>query len=554
MKRLLAMFVALWVALPAWAGSARLQLDTQRLAVGQTGRLVLYLVDARTRNAPDIEVPDGLDLRFFGSSQRFSIDNFRRTSLYAYEYRITAREAGHFVLGPVEVQLVDGTVVRAEAVSLEVVPGSDRAESAPVRAQAGFGVETAWEGQVVVYGYRLVASTPILGAEWRLPEFDGLRQPQHGNPEERQYFVDEPDGSRTAVVEGAVPLLATGTGERDQQPAIARVRVAEGRSDLLGFRQYRSETLATEPAALTVRPLPRPPEGFSGLVGDFTFRAELGRDRAAVGESVPLEVEVVGDGSLEGWSLPALPVEGASVYDSDDVVGARVQAGSYVARGLFRRVLVPTSEGRLELPELTVVTFSPTRGEYVTHRVALGGLDVTAGREVAAELESFSAPLPEGEGGEALVPVAFRDVYTWGAARVWPIPQLLPLLLVPALAPGAFVLFGVVGERLRDRRAARREARRGAPRATELLRHLPQEPVARLATLDAALRLALARRAGVEPNALDRAKAAEGLPDALRARVEAAGRALDLARFAERPVPDDLDREIAAIVRELEAR
>lgn len=553
-KRLLVFFVALVVALPAWAGSARLQLDTQQLSVGQTARLVLYLTDARTRSAPDIELPDGLELRFFGSSQRFSIENFRRTSMYAYEYRITAREPGRFVIGPVDVRLVDGSMLRAEAVTLEVVPGSPRVEGAPVEVQAGFETERAWEGQVVVYGYRLVARAPILGAEWRLPEFDGLRQPQHGNPEERQYFVDEPDGSRMAIIEGSVPLLATGTGEREQKPAIARVRVAEGRQDLLGFRQYRTETLATDGSSLQVRRLPEAPDGFSGLVGDFTFKARLGGSRAAVGESVALEIEVVGDGTLEGWSPPTLQLDGASVYDRDNAVGGRIQSGGYRARGAYRRVLVPTVEGKLELPELAIITFSPTRGDFVTHRVELGSLEVLAGREGSSQLESFSGALPEGADEDVLVPVAFRDVYTWGAARALPVGTLLPLLMVPAMAPGASVLFGLVGRRVRSVRELRRSARQAERRPTDLLRELPQAPSARFAALDAALRLGLALRAGVEPSTLRRETALAALPDGLRARLDAAWRTLDLVRFADREAPPDLEDEIRSLVRDLEGR
>lgn len=551
MKQVFVVLVALLVALPAWAANGRLQVDPQELAVGQTGRVVVYLTGGRVRGAPTLDVPDGLEARFYSSSQRY--DSFTRTLLIAYEYRLTALREGSYTVGPVELALTDGSIVQTNAVAVTVMPRSE-VQGAPIEVSAGFTDTEAWEGQVVVYRYRMVANVPIIGVEWRFPGFEGLRTPQRGTPEEKSYFIDNADGQRTSIVEGAIPLIATGTGRRDQNAALAQVRIPRGRADLLGFRQYQTETVPSEAASLRVRPLPPAPADFSGLVGDFQFTLSLQSQRAAVGDSVGWKLQVRGGGAIEGWRPPEVVVDGGSVYSNAQEVGAQVQDGRYVGWGTFERVLVPTREGTLQLPPLRIVTFSPSRGEYVTHEIVAPPLTVSAGREQTAELESFAGALPESAGGE-LVAVDFRDVYSRGPDRVWRIGGLLSALTAVAAAPGFLVVFGALGDRARRWWAARQEARRPETTPADLLANLPPERMERLAALDGALQLALARRGGVRVTELDRAAIVAELEEGFGERVTRLGALLDRARFGFHPVDvDQVEEEVRAVISDLEAR
>lgn len=554
LRRLAIVWACLLVAWPALASSGRLQLDVKELTVGQSGRLMLYMVDGRPAGVPTLTSPSGTELRYQGSSTRFQMDNFSRTLLHSYEYRLTGLEPGRYTFGPYEVRLTDGSTVTTNTVELVV---RERTEAASVQMEAvsGFDTAEAYAGEVVIYSYRLVARVPVLGADWRLPPFEGLRAPHKGQPEERSYYVDDPDGSRTTIVEGAIPLIATGTGSRDQPAAIAQVRLPVGRTDLLGFRQYRTEAMPTEPSPLRVQPLPGPqPGAFSGLVGDFRFRARLESKRAAVGESVTWILEAMGDGALEGWKPPAYQDISAALYENDASSTARVQDGRYVAQGVWRRVVVPTEPGVLQLPPLTVITFSPSRGEYVTHEVEVGALEVTGGRETSTSVESFA-----GEAGQQADPVEveldFRSIYTRGPSRVIRIDGALPWLSALASLPGLVVVLGVFGDRAREWRAARRRRLEKPVTAGDVLRSLPDAPSDRLAALEAALRLALADRAGVPVEGLDRRAALDALPQPLRDRAVALAAALDRARFASE-APDDvagLRSEVVQLVAEIAA-
>ena len=550
--RLLGLLLVLCVASQAHAARVFVQVEPAQLEVGQTGQLTVFMVDGRSRGAPQFELPTGLSASFDGSYQQFRQEGFDRTMVYGYRYRITALEVGSYRLGPWSFTLRDGNPVETEAVGLRVVPQQEDGDAHDLLIASGFNTEEAWEGQVVVYQYRSTARIPVGGVDWRLPAFEGLRVPANGKPEAYEYVVDDVDQRRITVEGGAVPLIATGRGGLEHSPALATVRVLDDRPSILGMRRYRSERVLAEPSSLTVRPLPDPPDGFSGLVGEFEFRSRLGQRRASVGASVQWDLEVIGDGVVEGWNPPPLP-EGvaAVVYDNDAKVTAKVTDGSFAMRATFERVMVPTEPGVLELAPQRIITWSPRQQTYITHEVALGRVTVTAGREMATQLESFAeeadAPISEQEA------IDFRGNYTWGMASRPPVQRAVPWLTGVAASPALFIGLLALGRRVRSWRRERRERTEVPPTWSEQLTQAPGPSLERLAWMDVCLRGALADRVGVAPAALDRSHATGTLPDPLQQRVRALFDALDRARYADGGVPEDLLDETRDVVRLLEA-
>jgi hypothetical protein len=544
----------LFVAGPAMAAQVSLRLDTDTLEVGQSASLTIYMVGGRTKHAPRLTPPKGLEFTFAGSSQEFRQGtNFQRTLVVGFRYRVTALEEGAHPIGPFRFEMTDGSVLGSEVVVLSVIPRVAAEALDPIEVEAGFGSEEAWEGQVVVYSYDLSARVPTMGVQWQLPEFDGFRAPQHGQAVSQDFVIEDTDGQITKVY-GRQPLIATSTGQKDFGPTLVQVRVPKGRPNFFGVRSYTAEVRATDPTALRVRTLPEPPAAFSGLVGDFVFRSSLDRQEAAVGESVNWTVEMVGDGAVEGFKPPDFVGEDrVSVYDNGGTVNARIERdGRYISSANFKRVLVPAEEGEVSLPPLQVVTFSPRLGDYEIHEIAVPSLVVTRGREGGgAELESFGGVLPSAEDVD-VAEVAFRENYRWGLAKTPPFAVTAVVLTALSAVPAGTVWMLLGMARMRDWRAARLEARRRPPQPLDHLQDLPVEPERRLTALDSALRLGLAMRPGVTPAQLDREAVLHGLPDDLSVRVQDLSDAMDRARFAGLPSDRDFEAEIREILQALE--
>lgn len=316
------------------------------------------------------------------------------------------------------------------------------------------------------------------------------------------------------------------------------------------FQRTERFVISGEPLSLEVKPLPEAPEDFSGLVGEFKLLSKVDRQQVSVGDSVPWKLEIIGDGSLEGYSLPEVPeIEGLQVYEGEARAHATMRKGRYRAVSQFVHTVVATREGPAVLPSISLVVFSPSRGEYVTLRSEEARLYVRAGEAGELDLQSFA------QDPSALVATIEdqpRPVWTRGRDTRLPWLEGLPLALLGVAAP-ALVLAGlVIGDGVRTRLEARRQAevpREATPR--ERLQSLPEDPDARMAELDAILRLALANKAEVAVSRLDRESVLTTLPDELQDRIRTLTASMDRARFAGDPLADPTS-EITAIIDALE--
>ncbi len=552
--------VVLSVASPAWAApTIEVVAEPPSLLVGQTGTLHVMVVSGDGGQAqvargatPQVQATDGIDLRYRGTSSRFSATGTRIVSVVSYQYALDAVREGDWTVGPVAVRLEDGTTLESGPITVEVKGRWDGAAGQGadgIQVEASFDVPEAWEGQLVLYHYELVSSLMGVRAGWRLPEFDGLRQPQHGAPTEQTFQVQDGDTTITTV-KGTVPLIATGTGLLTVKPAMATLDIPTGRTGFRGWGGLRQERRATDSVQLTVKKLPPAPPGFSGLVGEVRLEAALDSDRAAVGESVGLVITIDSDGSLEGVSLPPYEADGFSVYDDDERIGGKVTESGYRGAARIRRVLVPVEEGIQELPPVSLITFSPKQGRYVTHEVEVGALEVTPGREGTGDITSFA---PESDGVVDAEPVELRSPWTWGFASTPRLGLTVPVWLLVAAAPGAMVFFGHLMAALRRRYQAWNSREKGPPSPFQHLRGMPDDVPGRLRAYDTALSQALANRQGVPIGRLDREQVLSTLPDHVAKDVRSLQRGLDSVRYGDVPVPAQIDDVVRRVVSAVEA-
>ncbi len=544
MVRLLAALVALCIAMPGWAATVQLRVPTTELQVGQSVLIGVAVTNGTLDAVPAFSEPQGLRIAY----ERSEISNrtalvqghfvVRRTT--SYVYKLTALSEGSYTLGPVTLELHDEADQSTRAVTVKVGPRIEAANTS-LAAEAQFDTSTAWEGQVVVYHYMLRNRTRILRSSWSLPDFEGLVAPRDGNRPRTQIQVEDPDGA-VAIDTTWIPLVITGTGTLDQPVALVQVDLpnpAGQRRSPFGNNPFganrRQEVLATEPAALRSRPLPAAPDDYSGLVGDFEFHTRLDKEQAAVGESVIWTVIVQGDGTLEGFSLPDPgSIENAQLYDNGPRVGAAVIDGKYVSKGEFERVLVPTEQGDLHVPDLMVTVFSPSEGRYITHEVPVGDVVVVPGTEAAANVISF--PMLSGSGPVEHKAEGIRPIWRSGSNTVVRLSPWLHWLLALAALPG-LVLLSLIGRERVEQQLAARRAVTGPTPPLERLSSLPADPEQRLAIMDGALRDAVG----------------QGAPDdALQTEIEAVRRLLNRARFAG-DAGAGLEEKIRVVIEQLEA-
>ncbi|MEL6342598.1 MAG: BatD family protein [Myxococcota bacterium] len=539
------MLVYLWLLATAAAAQLRLTMPTRALTEGQTVQAELQLLNARTNARPDLEVGDGLQVTFQGTSQSITQVNLKTTRILTFNVAVTALQAGTWQIGPASL-IIDGEPVVAPPVTVQVRARSEAdRERADVTATLSSG--SPYVGEVEVYRFQFRRKEAIYDARWTPPQFEGFIEARDAETVQQEYALIE-DGERVTIQDVFVPLMATKAGEHTITPALLDARVPDQsrrrRRDpmesLFGrSTSTRSETYRTEPLPVSIRPLPEAgrPADFSGLVGSFTLRVQPSAREIPLGESVTIEARMDGDGSLSGFKLPVPVQEGFRTYDDDASYTARVIEGRYRSSAVFRRALVPETVGDLVVPPIEVTAFDPLLEQYVTLRSAPLTLRVLPGEEDAGAVTSFSegsAQRPVEALGDDILPApgaaTVRDRSLRGA-----LPWLLAAPSVPALA-----LFGLWGWSLRPTPAP-------GPGLRARLDALPDDPDERLSSLEAVFRDAAGLRLNRPSAGLTRDDLA-----ALGEDVVALYDALSRARYGGSPL-SDLTAQVRAFVLEATA-
>ena len=220
----------------------------------------------------------------------------------------------------------------------------------------------------------------------------------------------------------------------------------------------------------------------------------------------------------------------------------------------YDRSIVPIHAGRVAIPPVDIITFSPSKGAYDHLTAAIAPFDVAEGHEAAGGgIQSFAEKDQAPTDTTSSTPTV-RDPITWGRDTAPALGALIPIGTIAAAAPGFGVGVVVLVERGLAALRRRRAAARREPTARDLLVRLPADPVARLVAFDAALRLALAAYTGVKVSELDREAAMAGLAPDLREYVAETTRSVDGARYAGKVPPADLAERVHNVIERLEQK
>ena len=499
----------------AWAGELALQIDTRELVVGQAVPIKLSVINGKAESKPTLPVGEGLLAQYQGQSSQHMIVNFETTRIIEYNYQLAATKAGTWTVGPVEL-VVDGERLIAGPVEIEVGQPPVTQGSAPVVATITDASPVL--GQVVVYRFQFQYDRPLVNARWSRPEFPGFVEEVHAEAAQREYQIVQ-DGKPLTVQTIEVPLVAAGTGLQRigaagltaQFRTQKRRRRRGGIDELFGDSPFglrgstETQTFATDAIEVDIQPLPvdAQPPGYSGLVGRFDVRVEPSAESVKLGESVTLTIDVVGDGTLAGFTLPQLPADaGFRAYDDAPVIKTKLLDGRFRSKLTVRRAVVPEAEGILTVPPVSFVVYDPGEGQYRTVNSEPLTLTVLPGEEGGGVITSFAGESGDQRRdvvslGEDVLPVAGGQTVgdrTVTGART----ALAGVVAFPALAWG--LLAGLVWWRGRT------------PDPVAVLRQrlvdLPQEPGSRLAEIEAIFREAAALRLGVAAPGLDSAAVA----------------------------------------------
>lgn len=589
------------------------RLGSPEIGVGETTELLVTVRGARDARPPQVPRARGVELVPAGTTRRVSIVNGAVDEQVSHRYLVQGQRVGQHRIGPIRVAgaqpvsvTVDVRAGRASAASSQARSGPPRGTTRsldPPGRRAFLRVRVPEDelvvGQSVPVTIRAYVKAGTEGAITGLPELDNDAFAIHDLVDDARQGRTEIRGTPYATLTWRGRMTALLPGEHEVEasaPATLRwrelvqtrgparrslldemmddpffARAFGGQNPFagvggsgasfgasLGPPRTASVTLTDDLGVITVTEPPAEgrPEGWDGAIGTFEADAALTPRPARAGEPMTLTLTVRGEGSFDRLHHAMIPedTEGMRVYTVQEDF---TPDGDARHRGTktFEQTLIPIEPGTLALPPLTLSTYDPEEGRYVTTTIdvppievepAEGGAVVAPNlREAAEAATPDGAPVPDAPG-------AFVD--TLDATPSGPVTGLLALLvMLGALGAGLFL-----ARRDPDASAARRDARadrRAMRRARRQMRRAARrgDAAAFFSAAERATRHHLAAHLDVRPEAATAAEAERhgvALPDALRAVLE---RADAIAFGGADAASDDLDDWLARVLPALDA-
>jgi hypothetical protein len=357
--------------------SLEVHVDPRKIGIEDTTLLAVRILEPQGTPEVDLGALENLEVVSGPSTKtEFSWINGAATRAVSFNYILQGLDVGKAAVGPVTVTL-DGAELSSEIVRVEIVPGSvlPQRQSGrrspfpfdpfddlvqrrqPTRSARVVLRQLVGESQVVLgqpVRAAIVLDTTaggVDGFEWMTPpSYPGWWAQRVDPPERVTGEVVEVEGvryNRFVVTRHVLVPLKTGPLEVPTVEARIGFRTASL------FSPQQVVERATEAISVEVSPRSRPPEGYSGAVGDLRYRASLEPESIDFGESALVEAPALWPVCSDCESYP--PEEESNVtVDGSGIHGSRA----------WRTTLVPRGWGEIELEPVMLAVYDPAAGHY----------------------------------------------------------------------------------------------------------------------------------------------------------------------------------------------
>jgi len=310
--------------------------------------------------------------------------NGKRSYSKTYSYFLAPTARGKFTIGQAEIT-VEGNTYKTSPKQIEVTAAvdtpkdgnnSDYVASENLHLVAEISNSNPYLNEAITVVYKLYVSPRVSVSNWREVDSPVYSDFWSQNIDIRQLKIEtgqyEGEPYRYVVLRKTI-LYPQKTGELDIEPLTLSVAVdvPSDRRDIFGGRLYETidKTVAAGKRSINVKPLPaqNKPAGFTGAVGDFSFKVVPSKTDLAATESLNVQVQVSGNGNLKLFDLPSLEVPSSlEKYEPERSENVRTDLKGTQGSITDNYTIVPTQKGKFPIPALSFSYFDISTKTYKT--------------------------------------------------------------------------------------------------------------------------------------------------------------------------------------------
>jgi hypothetical protein len=195
----------------------------------------------------------------------------------------------------------------------------------------------------------------------------------------QQVLVNGIPYNRALLVSYAIFPIGLGNKVIDAYQAKATVMKMDNPMAMFGLGSRVQMTKSSKEMPIEVMPLPTEgkPASFSGAVGHFNVTGSLSSTTVKANQPVSLKIRFSGAGNAKAIDLPPINLpKTLELYDTKSDTKFQKNGEGYKE---FELLIIPRAEGDVTIPPISVSSFDPKTGKYVSSETPSFSLKVLPG-------------------------------------------------------------------------------------------------------------------------------------------------------------------------------
>jgi BatD DUF11 like domain len=387
----------------AWSEDLAFTASAERteLSLGETVQITAQIISNKKLSgnfAP--QVPKSEDFDVVASSQNQSqsesIQNINGkltqsvNFTYLFYYGIKPKKAGAFLF-PALSCVIEGATYATNPFTITVGKEQSQAQPTEVTASLVLNKKNLYKGEQALLTVRVAqkanAQVQLVDQGFAIM-FDKLEKEMSKDFAVSRLFTqlkgvhEVVNGENIFSVKAQYSLVVLSTGALTILPVpfnyVSIKQVRSRRNDPFadffggdpffgGGVQQVQKSVMSNGLSVQVNPLPPPPPGFSGAVGNFTLNATADPHEVPAGEAVTVSLVVRGNSrpnSMADIALP--PLADCEVFPPEKHVAVDTTPNGISCQKGCKYLVVPKQEGSVVIPALSWIYFDPAAKSYKT--------------------------------------------------------------------------------------------------------------------------------------------------------------------------------------------
>lgn len=373
--------------------------SVDRTVVGQYDRFQVYFTfnGSDVNNVRDFRPPNFSGFRVLSGpnqSTSMQIINGKVSASLSFVYILQPTNVGDYSIGQATVEY-SGKTYKTNPLNIKVEKGTpqqqqqsnggytDEELSKNVFILAESNKSRVYLGEQLTVTYKLYTKLNISSPQiTKLPQYQGFWAVEVDPAQTITFDIGMYKGERYRVATiKKVALFPTKTGQLSVTPFELNIPVIvkKKRTGNDIFDEFfndsffgRTETVdylaKSNTLKIDVEQLPSSgtPSSYNGAVGNFSFKAEIDKNKVVTNESIMLRLTLSGSGNIQLLKAPE-PQLPSGVDKYDPKVYDNVNKGSVVSgQKIIEYLIVPRVAGDIEIPSMEFSYFNPEQRRYIT--------------------------------------------------------------------------------------------------------------------------------------------------------------------------------------------